>query len=59
MKTITVNGYCKPGFEKVQEAFVNNFKKGKETGAAVAIVLAGQVVVDLWAGYADFMKKKP
>jgi len=46
-------GFCKPGFEAVQEAFENNFAKELELGACVAVTQAGEPVVDLWRGDAD------
>ena len=48
-----VNGFCKPGFEPVREAFIANFDKGLDLGASVAVTKDGEPVVDLWAGDAD------
>ncbi len=59
MGTITVQGYCDPAFTKVQQTFINNFEKKRETGAAVSIVMEGKTVVDIWAGYSDFWKNRP
>ena len=59
MAEISVNGFCDPAFDKVKQAFITNFKKGKERGAAVSIVIEGKTVVDIWAGYADFWKRRP
>jgi CubicO group peptidase (beta-lactamase class C family) len=46
----TVSGTCDPKFAGVAEAFVENFDKRGEVGAAVAITLEGKTVVDLWGG---------
>ncbi len=46
-----INGYAAPGFEAVKEAFVQNFKKRGELGAAVCVYYKGQKVVDLYGGY--------
>lgn len=59
MAEINVNGFCDPAFDKVKQAFINNFKKGKERGAAASIVVGGKTVVDIWAGHSDFWKKQP
>jgi CubicO group peptidase (beta-lactamase class C family) len=50
---LEVHGFCRPGFEPVQEAFVSNFEKGLDVGASVAVTRDGEFVVDLWAGDAD------
>src|SRR5262249_46315347 len=44
---------CDPRFTPVQTAFAENFIKHGEIGAAVAVMLEGQLVVDLWGGYAQ------
>ena len=44
---------CADGFEPVREAFDANFVDPGEIGAAVAVVLDGRPVVDLWGGLAD------
>jgi CubicO group peptidase (beta-lactamase class C family) len=41
-----------PGFEPVREQFEANLA-GSERGAAFAVVLDGELVVDLWGGRAD------
>ncbi len=56
---INIEGSCDPKFNRVKEAFAANFEKGDEVGAAVAIVVDGKPVVDLWAGYADKAKTRP
>ncbi|WP_326834011.1 serine hydrolase domain-containing protein [Amycolatopsis rhabdoformis] len=50
---VTLHGTCEPGFEAVQRAFVENISERDELGAAFAVVVRGEVVVDLWAGWAD------
>ncbi|MFX1273584.1 MAG: serine hydrolase domain-containing protein [Promethearchaeota archaeon] len=54
-----IHGSVEPGFEKVKEAFIENFKKGEEVGAACAIYHEGKKVVDLWGGYRDKKSKDP
>ena len=48
-----INGICAPGFEAVREAFAKNFAEGLEVGAAAAVTVNGEPVVDIWAGDAD------
>jgi CubicO group peptidase (beta-lactamase class C family) len=46
----TVAGLVKPGFEPVREAFVENFTRRNELGAACCVYSHGEKVVDLWGG---------
>ena len=48
-----IYGTIAPGFERVKEAFAANFFELAEVGAAVALVIDGTTVVDLWGGVAD------
>ena len=48
-----VNGKCESEFEGVRDAFVQNFEEGLEVGAAVAVTIDGEFVVDIWDGDAD------
>jgi CubicO group peptidase (beta-lactamase class C family) len=41
------------GFEPVRDAFVENFARRGDLGGAVCVVVAGEVVVDLWGGVRD------
>lgn len=50
---MNANGTTLPRFEKLQLVFANNFAEGLEHGASFAVVLNGEVVVDLWGGFAD------
>ncbi len=49
----TIAGHCEPRFAAVGEAFAANFAAGSEIGAAVCVMVDGEVVVDLTGGYAD------
>jgi CubicO group peptidase (beta-lactamase class C family) len=46
-------GVCDPAFVAVREALADNFRTHGELGAAVAVVVDGVPVVDLWAGWMD------
>ncbi len=48
-----VEGTCDDRFAAVRDAFAANFDQGLDVGASVAVVLDGELVVDLWGGYAD------
>lgn len=48
-----IQGTVAPGFELVREAFIANFSERADVGAAVALVLDGELVIDLWGGVAD------
>lgn len=45
-----IQGTISPGFEPVRAAFVENFAKRGELGAACAVYVDGAPVVDLWGG---------
>ncbi len=53
MTVTSIGGTCAAGFEAVGVAFAANFVDPGEAGAAVSVVVDGQVVVDLWGGPAD------
>lgn len=51
--TNVIEGTCVRKFEAVRVAFEANFAERGEVGAAVAVILRGEVVVDLWGGSRD------
>ncbi|MFF2823257.1 serine hydrolase domain-containing protein [Arthrobacter koreensis] len=52
MKAV-IHGQTAPGYEKVAEAFANSFAGQAEMGAALAVRVHGESVLDLWGGVAD------
>src|SRR5262249_34479686 len=54
-----VHGHCHPRFGRVRDAFAANLRDADEIGAAVAVVVDGETVVDLWAGHADVARTRP
>jgi CubicO group peptidase (beta-lactamase class C family) len=48
-----ISGTCDAAFEGVRQAFEANFRAPGEVGAAVAVVVDGRPVVELWGGHAD------
>jgi CubicO group peptidase (beta-lactamase class C family) len=45
-----IQGYVSKGFEAVRDAFLENFSRRKELGAACCVYRQGEKVVDLWGG---------
>jgi CubicO group peptidase (beta-lactamase class C family) len=43
----------------VRDAFEANFAAGRELGASFAVMLRGELVVDLWGGFADAGRTRP
>ncbi len=59
MADVRIEGNCDPRFALVRDAFAENLEKRNEYGAAVAVMVDGRMVVDLWGGYADKAKTRP
>ncbi|MEV0352586.1 serine hydrolase domain-containing protein [Nonomuraea sp. NPDC050680] len=51
--------HCDPRFSRVREAFERHFADGLELGAAFAVYLDGELVVDLWDGVAEHRTGRP
>jgi CubicO group peptidase (beta-lactamase class C family) len=56
---VEVHGECAPGFEPVRQAFLANFAERGEIGASVAVVVSGELKVNIWAGWADPATTRP
>jgi len=54
-----IDGYVKPGFERVKREFIKNFEQRGELGAACSIYFKGEKVVDLWGGLKNHQTKEP
>ena len=62
--TIDVSGTCDPAFTPVRDAFASLFDARPgggppDIGSAVALMVEGELVVDLWAGHADCARTTP
>jgi CubicO group peptidase (beta-lactamase class C family) len=55
----TVYGTVAPGFERVRDAFTQNFAKRRELGGACCAYRRGEKVVDLWGGIRDSRSGRP
>lgn len=53
IRGVEVHGEVAEGFGPVADAFVANFERRRELGAACSLYADGRQVVDLWAGVAD------
>jgi CubicO group peptidase (beta-lactamase class C family) len=58
-----IHGFCRPRFGALKDAFAANFTDApeglNERGARVSVCIGGEVVVDLWAGWADTAQTVP
>lgn len=52
-------GACSARFEPVRRAFEAGFVRHDELGAAVSVVVDGELVVDLWGGHRDEARSQP
>ena len=50
---IPVHGYCDPRFEEIRRIFERSFENDEEIGAAIAFVVDGETVIDLFGGHYD------
>lgn len=48
-----VQGFTQDGYGAVADTFRRNLAEGREVGAACAVSVGGELVVDLWAGSRD------
>ncbi len=54
-----IHGICKPGYERVRDAFARNFEQHDEVGAALSLVVDGETVLDVWGGHVDGARSRP
>ena len=50
---MSIEGSVAPGYETVRDAFAEVIEHQPGTGAALAVSLEGEWIVDLWGGWAD------
>jgi CubicO group peptidase (beta-lactamase class C family) len=56
---VPINGSCARGFERVRDAFKSNFTDRDDIGAAVAVWVEGDLIVNLSGGFADAAGLRP
>jgi CubicO group peptidase (beta-lactamase class C family) len=59
MAAVELQGQCDARFKRVREIFEASFASGAELGAGLCVYLHGQLVIDLWGGFADPEKTRP
>jgi CubicO group peptidase (beta-lactamase class C family) len=57
--TTDLQGLCPDRFAPVREAMQAQFDAGEELGARFAFAIEGEVVLDLWGGFADRHRTRP
>jgi CubicO group peptidase (beta-lactamase class C family) len=50
---IVLSGACSARFDPLRELFAAKLESGEDLGASLALNIDGQMVVDLWGGWAD------
>ncbi|MDB5480876.1 MAG: Penicillin-binding protein beta-lactamase class [Caulobacteraceae bacterium] len=56
---VAVEGHSSAKFDRVREAFEAHFSEHNELGAAVAVSIGGETVVELWGGWKDPARTRP
>jgi CubicO group peptidase (beta-lactamase class C family) len=56
---VAIEGHVSPGFERVREAFTENFERRHELGGACCAYHRGVKVVDLWGGLRNRQTGEP
>jgi CubicO group peptidase (beta-lactamase class C family) len=54
-----LGGTCSARFEPLRELFAAKLESGEDLGASLAVNLGGEMVVDLWGGWADEARTVP
>lgn len=54
-----LEGHVDSRFRPVADAFLDGFEAGRDVGAALAVIVDGQTVVDVWHGHADRKRTRP
>jgi CubicO group peptidase (beta-lactamase class C family) len=53
-----IHGHCDPRFDKLRDALARAITSGEDLGAAIAVDIDGEMVVDIWGGHADAAKTR-
>ncbi len=54
-----IQGSCDERFKGVGDVLAANLDRGADVGASVAVTVDGELVVDIWGGYADQDQSRP
>jgi CubicO group peptidase (beta-lactamase class C family) len=55
----TLGGTCSARFDPLREQFAAKLESGEDLGASLAVNIDGEMVVDLWGGWADEARTVP
>jgi hypothetical protein len=55
----TLGGTCSARFDPLRELFASKLESGEDLGASLALNIDGEMVVDLWGGWADEARTVP
>ena len=55
----TLGGTCSARFDSLRELFAAKLESGEDLGASLAVNIDGEMVVDLWGGWADLARTVP
>jgi CubicO group peptidase (beta-lactamase class C family) len=58
-KSTPLGGTCAAEFDPLRELFAAKLESGEDLGASVAVNIGGEMVVDLWGGWADDARTVP
>jgi len=56
---MTLGGACSARFDALRELFASKLESGADLGASLAVNIDGEMVVDLWGGWADEARTVP
>lgn len=56
---ISPGGVCSARFAPLGQLFAEKLESGEELGASLAVIVDGEMVVDLWGGWTDVARTKP
>jgi CubicO group peptidase (beta-lactamase class C family) len=54
-----LGGTCNDRFDSLRELFAAKLESGEDLGASLAVNMGGEMVVDLWGGWADEARTAP
>jgi CubicO group peptidase (beta-lactamase class C family) len=54
-----LGGTCSSRFAPLRDLFAAKLELGEDLGASVAVIVDGEMVVDLWGGWADAARTVP
>lgn len=54
-----IEGRCAPKFARMKDLLATSLAAGEDLGASVAVSWKGEMVVDLWGGWADEARTRP